>query len=1110
MKTVLLLACALLASALSAQTTSGYYRFPAIHGKTIVFTSEGDLWKVPTTGGLAQRLTSHPGSETRAAISPDGRWVAFSAQYEGPLDAYVMPIEGGLPKRLTYLGDVTVYGWTPDGRVIYQSGRYSTLPDPKLSTINPQTLEQKLVPLSQATEGCYDDAGTLFFTRRSASYGAYTKRYEGGAAQNLWVLPAKGPVAPLTANYDGTSKNPRWENGRLYFLSDRDGTMNLWSMRADGTDVKQHTRHKDFGLRSFSLQGQMAVYQNGADLWLYDVRQDKSTLLPITLTSDFDQTREKWVEKPLDYLSDVALSPNGDRVALTIRGQVFVTPVEKGRLVSAGRANGVRFRQAAFLPEGKTLLTLSDESGEMEFWKLPANGVGNREQVTRNGTSLRMASVVSPDGKWLAYTEHNQDLFVLEIATSQTRKVTHSLSGDFLEPSLAWSPDSQWLAYSTGGAHGSYAQIYLHGLADAKTIAVTSDRAPSTSPAWSPDGKWLYFLTERHLESSVQDPWGNRAPQPYYDKTSEIYQLALVPQPRSPFELTDEVTALTAEKDKPADDPKPAAKDEKTAADSKPDAKTEAKPDPVKVVIDFNGLPQRQWKPPLPAGNYSHLAVTAKHVLVIDQPRGPSQPEREGKPNGKLLSFEIKEKDVEPVTVIEEVDNYALSGDQKKIAVIKDKNLYVFEAGPAPAKLDKTKIALGALKVSYQPRENWRQIFVDAWRMHRDYFYDPAMHGVEWKANLDKHLPLVDRVTSRDELSDLEVYMMSELSALHSFVFGGDSRRAPDNIEVGSLGAELTRDEAAGGWRIARIYRGDPDYPDGLSPLQKPGMHVTEGDVILALNGTATLSVPHPSVLLRAQAGQPVLLRIKPATGEPYDLVARALSQGEFGNLRYTDWELGRRRAVEQAASGKIGYVHLRAMSTGDAAQWARDFYPVLNREGLILDLRHNNGGNIDSWVLSSLLRKAWMYWAPRDGDTIWNMQGAFRGHIVALIDGETASDGEATANGFRRLGLGKLIGTRTWGGGIWLSMENKVVDKGIAAAGEFGTYGPEGVWVVEGRGIDPDIVVDNLPDRAFQGEDAQLDAAVKHLQELIAKDPRPVPNPPPYPNMTRRLVPVR
>jgi tricorn protease len=413
-------------------------------------------------------------------------------------------------------------------------------------------------------------------------------------------------------------------------------------------------------------------------------------------------------------------------------------------------------------------------------------------------------------------------------------------------------------------------------------------------------------------------------------------------------------------------------------------------------------------------------------------------------------------------------------------------------------------------------------MFVEAWRLERDYFYDRNMHGVDWKAMRDKYLPLVARVTDRGELSNLVAQMVSELSALHTFVFGGDVRQAPDQIGTASLGAVLKRDEAAGGLRVAHVYRADPDRPDRLSPLARPGVDVADGDLIESINGVAALSAPDPAALVRNQAGRQVLVHVRPGKekkgaeekkdvdekkgaddkrGGGRDVIVVPISADQDSELRYDEWEYARRQRVEKAGEAKIGYVHLRAMGGGNMAEWEREFYPVFDRAGLIIDVRHNRGGNIDSWILEKLMRRAWFYWQPRVGTPYWNMQYAFRGHMVVLCDEETASDGEAFSEGFRRLGLGKLIGTRTWGGEIWLSASNRLVDKGIATAAEFGVYGPEGTWLIEGHGVDPDIVVDNPPHATFEGGDAQLDAAVRYLLEEIRTKPVPVPPAPAYPD---------
>ncbi|MBI4659999.1 MAG: PDZ domain-containing protein [Verrucomicrobia bacterium] len=517
---------------------------------------------------------------------------------------------------------------------------------------------------------------------------------------------------------------------------------------------------------------------------------------------------------------------------------------------------------------------------------------------------------------------------------------------------------------------------------------------------------------------------------------------------------------------------------------------------PPSVTIDLEGLASRLHEVPVPAGNYGRLSVTAKHLLWTARDTGFDAKRH-------LKQLEITHKDPKPKTLVEDIASYELSADGKKLLLRKGDNFHVIASdAAAPAKLDDTRVNLDGWTFMLDPREEWRQIFTESWRMIRDFFYDRGLHGLNWFAILKKYLPLVDRVSDRSELSDLISEMAGELSALHIYVFFGDEREGPDQIRTASLGARLLRDESAGGWRVDHIFRADPDYPAALSPLARPGVEVQDDDVILRINGRSTLNAAHPEILLRNQAGKQVLLDVRPPKdGASRQVIVKPITAGAEANLRYDEWEYTRRLRVEELGKGQIGYVHLRAMGTDNIAEWAREFYPVFKRQGLIIDVRNNRGGNIDSWILGKLLRKAWFYWQPRVGSPYWNMQYAFRGHLVVLCNERTASDGEAFTEGFKRLGLGKVIGTRTWGGEIWLRVERWLVDSGAATAAEFGVYGPEGAWLIEGHGVDPDIVVDNLPHATFKGADAQLDAAVKHLQELIAKDPRPVPPAPKYPD---------
>ena len=552
---LLVLAVLLAVFALPVSTQKGqlsYYRFPALSGDTVVFTAEGDLWRVGASGGIAQRLTTHPEEESRAAISPDGKTVAYAATYEGPGEVYTLPLDGGVPVRRTHdASRASALGWTPGGEILFATRRYSALPNTQLAELDPKTGVRTLLPLAQASDGAYDAKGaTLFFTRLPFQ-GSHTRRYKGGTAQTIWKLaPASPEAVPLTADYAGTSKTPMPWNGRVYFVSDRDGSMNIWSMDENGRDLKLHTKHREFDVQSPSLSKGRIAYQMGADLRLLDIASGSDKPIPVTLVSDFDHLRERWVKNAIDWVSSAHLSPNGDRVVLTARGQVFVAPALQGRIVEATRNPLARHRNARFMPDGQSVLSLSDESGEVEFWRMPANGVGAAAQLSNDAKVLRWDGVPAPDGNYVANHDKNQRLWMLDVAKKTQKLVAESANGDFDD--IAWSPDSRWLAY-TAPAPNQLTRIFLYEVATARSVPVTTDRYDSVSPAWSPDGKWLYFLSNRNFESLVASPWGSRQPEPFWDRQTKIYHVALKRGERSPFQADDELQAPT----KPAT-PKPA------------------------------------------------------------------------------------------------------------------------------------------------------------------------------------------------------------------------------------------------------------------------------------------------------------------------------------------------------------------------------------------------------------------------------------------------------------------------------------------------------------------------------------------------------------------------
>jgi len=1039
----------------------GYYRYPAVFDNTIVFTAEGDLWKVPLSGGEAIRLTTHAEEELYPSISPDGKTIAYSASYEGPLEVYTMPITGGLPMRWTYESDPSIVnGWTPTGKIVYDTRAYATLPDRQLVEIDIKTKEKTRVPLAQASEATYDKTGKTVFFVRPSYHGNVTKRYRGGTARQVWKFTdGASEAVKLTKDYAGESHHPMWYNNRVYFITDRDGTMNIWSMTASGDDLQQHTKHAGFDVRYASHQEGKIVYQLAADIWYFNIATGQSAKVNITLTSDFDQLREKWVENPTSYITSVAADPTGDRIVVTSRGKLFVFPVNDGRRVDFTDNSNTRYRDAVFSSDGKNIIVLSDESKEFEFTQLSADGLGKGKQLTRDGETLRYAGLPSPDGKWLAYDDLAGNMFVLNLTNGKSTRISDNDEGIY---SFSWSPDSKWLAF-VQVAYNTMAQIHVYNIESGAKFPMTTDRANSRYPAWSPDGKFLYFLSDRSFTTIVVSPWGPRQPEPYFDASEKLYQIALKAGTRSPFRPADE---LFSEK----------SKNEKTVA----------------VSIDQSGIQQRIQEVPIKPGNYRGLKVSKEAIYMLSSTTGVDA-------TTDLVVLNIDNKDPELKTMIEGVSSFDLTADSKKLLVRKGRNYFMVKAGTGKVNnLNDSKIDMSGWRFAIDPKADWQQIYTDAWRMERDYFYDKNMHGVDWDAMYSKYLPLLDRVTTRNELSDLIGRYVGELSALHTSVRGGDTRSDDQSISVASLGARFIRDEQAKGFKIDYIYKADPDYPDERSPLDDPFLDIRVGDVVTGVDGREALSAINIGELIRDKVDKQVLLTVSRGKSSR-NVIVKPI--GNLYSLRYRDWEYSRRLEVEEKTKNKVGYLHLQAMGSRDINQWYREFYPVFDRPGLIIDVRHNRGGNIESFILEKLLRKAWMYWKSRSGKPYWNMQYAFRGHIVILVDENTASDGEAFADGFKKLGLGTAIGTRTWGGEIWLSSANRLSDGGLARAPMMGVYGDNGEWLIEGHGFEPDIVVENLPHATFNGSDAQLQAAIDFLLKKIAEDPREVPPVPAYPD---------
>lgn len=1082
-----LAACALLFAQGPACAAEGWYRDPAIHGNTVVFTAEGDLWKVDVAGGLAQRLTTHPAEESQAALSPDGRTVAFVASYDGASEVYAMPLSGGAPKRLSYENSrVWVQGFAPDGRVIYAS---EATVGPSwmrvLRLVDPASGTTETLPLADAREAAFDaERGQVYFTRFGLAVTNDNARdYDGGAAAQLWrwQLGTHSEAVRLAPAGLREPQRPLFGAQGLLLLGEHQGRVNLWRWSGEG-EAEALTRHTDFDVRRPSLQGDRVVYQHGADLRVYDLARGSDMRIPIQLSSDLAQSRERQLGEPLKYLQSVSLAGDGSRSVLSARGRVVVAGLDALRRVELAVPADARVREAVLSKDGQQVYAITDRDGRSEIWRYPADGSPGGEALTRDGESYRFRLFPSPDGRLLAHTDKMGRLFVLDLASGRNREIDRSeFARDDAYAEVNWSADGRLLAVIRVDSARLINQLLLIEADSGRRATLSSDRYPVVSATFSRDRSFLYFLASRSYASSVPGPWGDRNTGPFFDRRNRLYALALDPAARFPFAPTTELDPVPTE---PTDSKDNNASKGKTAA----------------APLVWEGLAERLYEAPLTGGNYGQLNADEKRLYFLDRDSAPGS-------QAVLRTLAIGNAPPKPDTFATGLAGYALSAEGKHVLLLKAKgdgggigDVLIVEAGAkAPEDLTRANLRLGEWKLTNAPREEWRQMFEDAWRMHREFSFDPAMRGIDWAGVRSRFAPLLPRVQDRIELDDLLGQMIAEVGLLHSQIRPGEYRTAPEAPVPAALGALIGAD--ADGLFIEHIYRSDPELPSERSPLAQPGVDARVGDRLLAANGRPLRSRDALAQALANQAGQQVLLLLQRGRAAPHRTVVQPTRLDREAALRYSDWVESRRARVDTVTNGRIGYLHLRAMGPQDIAGFVRDFYAQFDREALIIDVRRNRGGNIDSWIIEKLLRRAWAFWQPPRGAPYANMQQSFRGHLAVLADALTYSDGETFAAGVKALRLGPVIGTRTAGAGIWLSDRNRLVDGGTARIAEFGQFeAGSGRWLIEGRGVAPDIEVDNPPYASFMGTDLQLEAALDHLQGRLHQSPIPSLNAQPIP----------
>lgn len=1070
-----LLVCLLIPHA--AFAAQAWYREPTLRGDTLVFVAEGDLWAVPAEGGTARRLTTHPGQERAPLISADGQTLVFTASYDGAPEIYRMPLAGGQPQQLSFdAGNPLAQAFTLSGELIYATDALvGPLTSRVLRSVDPASGALRDLPFADANQATLDAAGKqIWFTRWGLHVsGDNALDYRGGAMAQLWRADLSGDAEAerLAADWNANLAWPMATQQGLVVLADANGRNNLWALSADGRERRALTAHTDFDVRWPSLDQGRIVYQHGADLRLYTLASGEDRPVPIELPSDFEQRQARWIKTPLDYAEAIRLAPQGDAVVLTARGRVALASTGKRRRVEIAAPADARLREAILSHDGRRVYLLQERAGKSEIWAWPADGSARGEKLVGDDGSHRWRLNLSPDGRWLVYEDKQGRLSAYDIEKRSNRVLEQARHGlDDAYGDVVFSSDSRHLAYARPDSTQERQQIVLLELASARASVLTSDRYESFAPSFSPDGRWLYFLSDRHFAPTPAGPWGDRNTGPMFDRRTRIYALSLQPGNRFPFLARDELSP-------PANDKQEQDK-------------------PPAIVPD--GLAERLHEVPVDPANYMALAVHGERLYLLD--RGD-----EGDGQAQLVAIAIDAQAPKAEAVTDGVRSFELSADRKRMLVVKAKadnggvgEILVLDAlAKLPEKLDVARVRVGDWALQIDPVSEWRQMFFDAWRMHREFSFDPALRGQDWEAVRERFEPLLPRVADRADLNDLLAQMVAEHGILHSQVRGAELRRDADAPAPAGLGAGLVAD--AEGVRIAHIYRSDPELPGERAPLQQPGVDARAGDRIVAINGREVASLADVSRALRQQAGQQVLLELRRGSERVRSVVLPVAADREAA-LRYGDWVQGRRAAVDKASGGRIGYLHLRAMGAADMASFVREFFAQIDREGLIVDVRRNRGGNIDSWVIDRLMRRAWAFWQTEGSSPQWNQQQSFRGHFVVLADQGTYSDGETFAAGIKALGLAPVIGMRTSGAGIWLSDRNTLADRGLARVAEFAQFDRQGRWLIEGRGVAPDIEIDNPPRASAQGADAQLEAGIAWLQQRIREQPVPQPSAQPLP----------
>jgi tricorn protease len=1079
----------LISSPLWAQDEARLLRFPATHDDRIVFTYAGNLYTVSAAGGVARRLTSHIGNEMFARFSPDGKWIAFTGQYDGNTEVYLIPSDGGVPKRLTYTATLNrdevsdrmgpnniVMCWKNDGKsIVFRSRMHE--PDDFIGQLFEVSISGGLprqLPLPRGGFCSFSpDDRQLAYNRVFREFRTW-KRYRGGMADDIWLYDFASKKTENLTNNPAQDIFPMWSGNSIYFLSDRDDhqRMNLYALDLSSRQTRPLTHFSDFDIKFPSLGDKAIVFENGGYIYRFDLASQKQEKVPIRILEDQDSGRGGLVNVSKN-ITNFEISPDGKRALFGARGEIFTVPAQHGPTRNLTNTPGIHERNAVWSPDGKQIAYISDATGEDEIYTMPQDGSGSSKQITSGGDTYKYAIRWSPDGKKILWGDKKLRLQYVDIDTKTVTPVAQARAWEIR--SYNWSPDGKWVAYAQPEVE-DMEMVQLFSVDNKQSQPVTDPWHFSSEPVFSTDGKYLFFVSNRDFNPAFGDTEFNHI----FQDMARIYLVTLAKDTESPLKpQSDEVGKEESDK----------AKEKEKEKDKDKSKDTSVKKSPASIRVDLDGIVDRVVALPISPGNYDNLQAV-DHTLYYIR-RGS----KDAKPLLQMYDLEERKE-----TALGQVNAFEIAQDRKKMLAARDHTYAIIDLpkGPGPVEL-KEPLNLSGMEMQLDRHQEWQQIFAECWRQMRDFFYDPTMHGQDWPAVRRKYEALVPYVNHRADLTYIIGEMIGELNAGHTYVGGGDLPQT-HRIQTGLLGAQLERDDKTGYYKIVKILRGQ-NWNDALrSPLTEMGVNVREGEYLIRINGRPANELINPYEALVNTAGKQVTLTVSstPQAQGSRDVVVVPIADEQ--RLYYFNWVEGNIRKVNEATNGRVGYIHIPDMLSSGLSEFAKYFYPQIRKKALIIDVRGNAGGNVSPMIIERLRRELALVGKARNAEPRYDPGALVNGPMVCLLNEFSASDGDLFPYRFQKAKLGKLIGKRSWGGVVGIRNSLPLVDGGQFFRPEFAVYDTEGKWAIEGHGVDPDIIVDNDPAKEFAGNDEQLNKAIEVILEELKTKEKSLPAVPPWP----------